>query len=232
MTHVELLDAKMALNLRAMSIVVCVCSIFFVVSCTAGKPEIPIEISPVSLEKIVTVEVTRVIEVVRTEIIPVTVVVTPTTDPQATSTSVSDIPQATTGLDYDYSGTYAMRWGADLAEDGGCILKVIHHQQFDPFDYLEFELFCIRGAPSYNSGHVQGSILFENRVSKMAAFSSSYGACELVFKFQNDIVNTIQIGHSGDCGFGGGVLATGQYKIEDATIPVLGCMALDDPCRN
>lgn len=147
------------------------------------------------------------------------------------------IPQNTppaASYTHNYSGTYLQRNNEDFNKYGGCVLKVVHQQiTGEPFDNLDFELYCTRGAPSYNMGYASDTILFESYVENMGVWASPYGDCHLVFEFSNTKVIVSQIGYAGECGFGGGIYANGEYYLEDSTFPEIGCMnpnSASNPC--
>lgn len=126
---------------------------------------------------------------------------------------------------HNYSGTYHQRNDEDFKKYGGCILKVVHQRIMgEPYDNLTFELYCTRGAPSYNMGYASETILFEGDVKNMGVWSSPYGDCHLVYEFSNTKVIVSQIGKSGACGFGGNIYANGEYYLRDSTFPEIGCM--------
>ena len=129
----------------------------------------------------------------------------------------------------DFSGTYS-RSGKNGAE---CTLKTDHNLLKGPFEEIDIELVCIRGAPSYNSGYALDTIRI---VESIAVFSPDISnidsdKCYIVFEFQEAEVKVTQIGLSGECGFGGSVYADGTYKLVDHAKPTLGCMRIDNPCN-
>ena len=102
-----------------------------------------------------------------------------------------------------------------------------------PFEEIDIELVCIRGAPSYNSGYALDTIRI---VESIAVFSPDISnidsdKCYIVFEFGETEVKVTQIGLSGECGFGGSVYADGTYKLVDHAKPTLGCMRIDNPCN-
>jgi hypothetical protein len=119
------------------------------------------------------------------------------------------------------SGTYKV----DRTDGGECVIKVIL-EPLTPIEQISFELFCIRGAPSYNSGGALGKLLFGHNMAVYAPNRS----CNIVLEFRNDEIEVTQIGLDFDCGFGHTVYADGIYKLIDNKPPVIGCMRQDNPC--
>lgn len=102
----------------------------------------------------------------------------------------------------------------------------IHVEQLD-LDRIEFELFCILGAPSYNSGWLHEEAALEETI---AVWDSPYGDCQLIFTFDDRTVNIRQDGQPLDCGFGNGVAANGDFPLTSYEASPMGCVRLDDPC--
>lgn len=124
----------------------------------------------------------------------------------------------------DLTGIYSTSWN----EYGGCILQVFHQISNGSFDEIELELYCSRGAPSYNMGYAITSTITDGR---MAVYDSpsTFGECFIVFTFEEMKVTVDQIG--GSCGFGHAVYANGVYQLNDNSKPRMGCLALDNPCN-
>jgi len=127
----------------------------------------------------------------------------------------------------DYSGTYA------IANGGRCTLKTVHDLLKAPFQEIEIELACNRGAPSYNSGYVLATARIAENVAVFSPdFPNDNGdECFLIFAFGEAKVNITQIGLDYECGFGGSVYANGTYQLIDDSKPILGCMRGDNPCN-
>jgi hypothetical protein len=72
----------------------------------------------------------------------------PTKKPSRTTTETYTPTQLPSGrATYDkVSGSY----GIDHSDGGYCRLLVVMEPRDEPFDRISFELFCIRGAPSWN----------------------------------------------------------------------------------
>lgn len=124
------------------------------------------------------------------------------------------------------TGTYIL-----TRENGsGCILKMLEQPTDKPFRQLDFELLCMRGDPSYNSGYAMATIFMAD--NKAVYFIQYDGAipCSIIFEFQESAVQVEQIGTWSDCGFGGSVYANGIYELKDHAPPVLGCMREYTPC--
>ena len=76
----------------------------------------------------------------------------------------------------------------------------------------EFELELWRGAPSYNSGFAAGRIFLKD--GRWSWETKEFdGLCRLVFTFEPRLVRISQVGDSGTCGFGYGVMADGDYAL-------------------
>ncbi len=119
------------------------------------------------------------------------------------------------------SGTYKV----NKADGGECVIKVIL-ELLAPFEQIDFELFCILGEPSYNSGGALAKLLFAHNMAVYAPDRS----CNIVLEFRNDEIEVTQIGSDFDCGFGHAVYADGIYKLIDNKPPIIGCMRQDNPC--
>lgn len=76
---------------------------------------------------------------------------------------------------------------------------------------VRFQLELSRGAPSYNSGWIQGAVELQNNVGHFRE-STDRGLCEITFHFQKKRVELTQTGEYVGCGFGYGVLATGVLQ--------------------
>jgi len=96
-------------------------------------------------------------------------------------------------------------WTRGDPEKGGGRLLVKHDGT-----ELRFQMECWRGAPSYNSGFVEGELTLSNREGTFRSDSST-GRCELRFVFSDDSVELRYVNESADCGFGHGVFANGVY---------------------
>jgi hypothetical protein len=143
------------------------------------------------------------------------------------------IPAPLVRADYDtISGKYKL----DHGENGGCFLNVV----LEPTDEIGFYLFCIRGAPSYNSGSATGKILIRNY---LAVFTPSYHfldtdtepnaaprVCNIVFQFEENKVIVTQLGSDFDCGFGHAVYSDGVYQLVNKKPPQLGCVFDESTC--
>jgi hypothetical protein len=149
----------------------------------------------------------------------------PTKKPSRTITETYTQTQLPSGrANYDkVSGSY----GIDRSDGGYCRLLIVMEPRDEPFDKISFELFCIRGAPSYNSGYAMELIYLSNNI---AVYTPS-DKCNIVFQFYPASVYVTQIGLDFDCGFGHAVYADGSYSLLSRTIPRLGCMRLDNPCN-
>lgn len=145
----------------------------------------------------------------------------PTPNPQPYPTSTPPLQQRS---EFDnVSGTYKV-----TRNDGGeCVIKVALTDK-SAFDTLNFELFCIRGAPSYNSGIARGNLLFGHDI---AVYNSPIGKCNIVLQFHEKSIEVTQIGLDYECGFGATIYADGTYYLIDDTPPIIGCMNLINSCN-
>jgi hypothetical protein len=89
---------------------------------------------------------------------------------------------------------------------------------------VHFQLETQRGAPSYNSGWIEGA--FELHGDSGTFKSTEYGACEITFKFINGSVQLQQSGEDYECGFGHNVFAEGTLRLKSRKRPKL---SKDDP---
>jgi len=81
-----------------------------------------------------------------------------------------------------------------------------------------FSLELSRGAPSYNSGRLEGRMTIKDNLGTYEEINE-YNNCVLKFKFASrQLEITIEDGHS-DCGFGANVNADNIYKLIDKSIP-------------
>ncbi len=128
------------------------------------------------------------------------------------------------------TGVY--RW-TGIAEGSGCVLNVAHGLADRPFDAIDFELNCNRGAPSYNMGYQRGAMAEENNIAVFTHYDKPSGeTCNLVFQFSPDKVEVTQIGTDYACSFGHGVYAQGIYERVDSRLPQLGCLEPpESPCQ-
>lgn len=97
-------------------------------------------------------------------------------------------------------------WTRGDPEKGGGRLLTKHEGK-----ELRFQLECWRGAPSYNSGFVEGKLTLSNRQGTFTRDGAT-GRCELHFSFSDDSVELRYLNESVDCGFGHGVFANGDYE--------------------
>lgn len=169
-----------------------------------------------------TVEVTRLVIV--TQEVPVTVVVTPAPDPSPT--------QDLSAAPFEYgslTGTYG--W---LTEAGGseCRVAVVHRILFTSGHVLEFELSCMRGAPSFNMGYAYGLVPMVDDNAVLVMPDSGIGqTCALSFDFTApEGLEVVQDGSDAACGFGNGIDASGLYLRVDPEIPIIGCLNPETGC--
>ena len=106
----------------------------------------------------------------------------------------------------DYSGS----WQYGSPKKGGVWLKT---QQKG--DVIAFQLEASRGAPSYNSGEIEGEFALRGNAGTFKQITD-YGACEIAFVFSAKAVELKQIGSADACGFGYGVHVSGMLKRKSA----------------
>lgn len=83
---------------------------------------------------------------------------------------------------------------------------------------VRFQLELQRGAPSFNSGWIEGE--FELREKSGTFQKNIYGGlCELTFRFFSNRVEINQSGSDSDCGFGYNVWADGVLKRKGRNVP-------------
>ena len=100
-------------------------------------------------------------------------------------------------------GTYKL---GSLEEGGGTIWV---RKQNDK--QLAFALEAYRGAPSHNSGFVDGILDFYELGDMVWEMDEFGDVCKLTFRFEQDKLDIIQDGTSLSCGFGANVYAGGTY---------------------
>lgn len=76
---------------------------------------------------------------------------------------------------------------------------------------VKFQLEVSKGAPSYNSGWIQGEVELKNNVGHFRKSMGS-GLCEISFHFKTKSVELKQSGDYSGCGFGYSVFAIGVLK--------------------
>ena len=83
---------------------------------------------------------------------------------------------------------------------------------------LRFQLEVWRGAPSYNSGRVDGWVAHATGLRTLQISAES--GCRIVAAFDGDHAIITQHGNSAACGFGHAVYADGNYKRVSRAKPV------------
>ena len=83
---------------------------------------------------------------------------------------------------------------------------------------VRFQLELQRGAPSYNSGWIEGEFELSD---KAGTFQNRRDGrlCEIAFQFFSDRVEISQTGSDSDCGFGYNVWADGVLMSKSRSIP-------------
>jgi len=82
---------------------------------------------------------------------------------------------------------------------------------------VRFQLEIQRGAPSYNSGFIEGEFVLKGH--KGSYQNDEFGPCEISFDFRKGEVILSQPESKLDCGMGFGVYAQGSYKCRSHKTP-------------
>ena len=129
-------------------------------------------------------------------------------DPMKTLLFISlAVLAATDSLAHAASVTGSWSWTGH-AEDSGGFLSTIQTGR-----KVKFQLELQRGAPSYNSGFIEGE--FELKGNKGVFFSAvDNHACEITLIFSPKHVVLSQSSDKDDCGFGYGVYADGKLNLD------------------
>lgn len=108
----------------------------------------------------------------------------------------------------DVTGTWS--WSSDN-ESGGYLATIQTKSK------VRFQLEIMRGAPSYNSGFIEGE--FDLTGNSGVFQSTEFGSCEIKFDFQKTKVALTQPPEKTDCGFGYGVYPNGSYILSSHNKP-------------
>lgn len=84
-------------------------------------------------------------------------------------------------------------------------------------DKVRFQLEVARGAPSYNSGWIEGE--FDLDGTSGVFRSTEYGDCEIAFEFTRSSVRIAEGEDKGQCGFGYNVFADGTLRLKSRSKP-------------
>jgi len=98
----------------------------------------------------------------------------------------------------DFTGT----WEYHGPAESGMWLKTLQNG-----NKIRFQLEISRGAPSYNSGWIEGELLLKG--SSGIFQSSEYDKCAIKFEFRKSKVNLKEVNQNQECGFGHNVYAKG-----------------------
>ena len=82
---------------------------------------------------------------------------------------------------------------------------------------VQFQLELQRGAPSYNSGFIEGE--FELQGNKGSFRKDEFGHCEISFEIKKNEIVLTQPSNKAECGFGYGVYPEGTYKCDSHKKP-------------
>lgn len=89
---------------------------------------------------------------------------------------------------------------------------------FQTGNEVRFQLEILRGAPSYNSGWIEGKFLLQGTSGIFR--SSEYGKCAIKFEFKNLKVRLQEVSlEEQECGFGYNVHADGILTIKSRKMP-------------
>jgi hypothetical protein len=83
---------------------------------------------------------------------------------------------------------------------------------------VRFQLELQRGAPSYNSGEIEGELVLSGDGGIFRDRNES-GLCEIAFKFHSKRVDLKQSGDGAGCQFGHGVVAEGTLSLKSRKKP-------------
>ncbi len=108
----------------------------------------------------------------------------------------------------NYSGKYLFGYEDKNSDGPRGVVDIIHKK-----NRIKFSFELDGGAPNFNIGELEGEVELKDNVAVFKG-EGSYKRCKIIFKFKNGIIDIQQKGTSGDCGFGMGVVATGEYKRE------------------
>lgn len=95
-------------------------------------------------------------------------------------------------------------WGVRGPAGSGKWLKALHEG-----NSVRFQLELSRGAPSYNSGWLEGEFELKGNTG---TFRSEDGACEILFTFRPAAVRLSYVEDRNACGFGHNVWADGTLR--------------------
>jgi len=82
---------------------------------------------------------------------------------------------------------------------------------------VRFQLELARGAPSYNSGWIEGA--FEVHNASGVFQSTQHGVCEITFEFARSSVRIKESENTQECGFGYNVRADGTLILKSRKTP-------------
>lgn len=82
---------------------------------------------------------------------------------------------------------------------------------------VRFQLEVARGAPSYNSGWIEGE--FDLNGTSGVFLSTENGNCEMAFKFKRSSVRIEEAEDKQQCGFGYNVYAVGTLMLKSRSRP-------------
>ncbi|MDT9001756.1 hypothetical protein RQP53_20940 [Paucibacter sp. APW11] len=84
---------------------------------------------------------------------------------------------------------------------------------------LRFQLELQRGAPSYNSGWIDGELELRRNIGVFRKVLDYGGTCEIGFQFSPEYVELRQLGDVSGCGFGHNVYADGVLRRKTHSSP-------------
>ena len=108
--------------------------------------------------------------------------------------------------------TFTGSWEWHGSKESGSSLKTQRSA-----DKVRFQLEVSRGAPSYNSGFIEGE--FALRGADGVFSSTEDEGCEIAFHFDAKRVKLVQATEKGNCGFGFGVYASGTLSLQSRRVP-------------
>jgi hypothetical protein len=109
--------------------------------------------------------------------------------------------------------TFTGTWQWTGAHESGMSLKTLRVG-----DRVRFQLEVSRGAPSYNSGYIEGAFPLAGSRGTFSSAGREAG-CEITFVFSAGTVAVSQAPERGSCGFGASVHADGELALRSARPP-------------
>lgn len=120
-------------------------------------------------------------------------------------------------LSSDFAGTYG--YGHDTVSEDGPFAQISIHPTTTQNALFHIEI--NRGAPSFNSGALNGYIEIENGATLfLRQYEYEKDSCHWKIQFQEDALNIETINHQYACNFGNNVYADGVYQKISSELPM------------